>query len=187
MNESRARRIGAGIRTAVVTFVLATLCVALTSPAFSAQPLGTLISDGGFDWMAGTWVATSSRGVTVEFTYKWAIENHVISVKYEFSNDFTYRGLIFYKATEDKIVHVGADSLGGVWEGVWDTDGPHAIMKFANTMADGEIQRGAAANSRIDADTMKVEMYLLQDGELDDEPMVTRTYRRKKPAQKADK
>ncbi len=187
MNELRTRGNGAGIRTTAVTFVLAALCLALTSPSSGAQKLGTLISEGGFDWMAGTWVATSSRGVTVEVTYKWAIENHVISVEYKASNDFTYRGLIFYKATEDKIVHIGADNQGGVWEGTWDSDGQRAIMNFANTKADGQIQKGAAANSRVDADTMKVQTYLIQNGEMDNEPMVTMTYNRKKPALKTSK
>ncbi|MHC4074677.1 MAG: hypothetical protein ACYSWW_24175 [Planctomycetota bacterium] len=186
MNESRTRKISAGTRTAVVTFVLATSLISLASPTSGVQKLGTLVSEGGFDWMAGTWVATSSRGVTVEVTYKWAIENHVISVEYKASNDFTYRGLIFYKATEGKIVHVGADNQGGFWEGVWDTDGRRAIMKFENTKADGEIQRGTAANSRVDANTMKVETYVKQNGEWSD-PMVTMTYKRKKPTQKANK
>ena len=137
--------------------------------------------------MAGTWVTTSSRGVTVEVTYKWAIENHVISVEYKASNDFTYRGLIFYRASEGKIVHIGADNQGGVWEGNWETDGRRAIMNFANTKADGQSQKGAAASSRIDADTMKVETYLVQYGELSNEPAVTETYKRKKSAQKAGK
>ena len=187
MNELRTRRTVAGSRTAIVILALATSLVGLSSSAFAAQPLAALVSEGGFDWMAGTWVATSSRGITVEVTYKWAIENHVISVEYKASNDFTYRGLIFYKATEGRIVHVGADNQGGVWEGIWDTDGQRAIMKFENTKADGQIQRGAAANSRVDADTMKVETYLFENGELSDEPMVTRTYKRKRPAQKTNK
>jgi hypothetical protein len=180
MNYLRTKELAAS------TLLLAALSLALSSPVFAAQPLGALISEGGFDWMAGTWVATSSRGVTVEVTYKWAIKNHVISVEYKASNDFTYRGLIFYKATEGRIVHVGADNQGGFWEGVWDTDGRRAIMKFENTKADGEIQRGAAANSRVDANTMKVETYVKQNGEWSD-PMVTMTYKRKKPAQKANK
>ncbi len=183
MNQLRIER--TGVTAATLLFVA--LSMALSSPVFAAQPLGALISEGGFDWMAGTWVATSSRGVTIEVTYKWSVENHVISVEYAASNDFTYRGLIFYKATEGKIVHVGADNQGGFWEGVWDTDGRRAIMNFANTKSDGQIQRGAAANSRVDADTMKVETYLVQNGEMDDEPMVTMTYKRKKPAQKATK
>jgi hypothetical protein len=169
------------------TLLLAALLVGSASPAFGAQHLGALISEGGFDWMAGTWVATSDQGVTIEVTYKWAVENHVISVEYKASNDFTYRGLIFYKATEGKIVHIGADNQGGVWEGVWDTDGRRAIMNFANTKADGQTQRGAAANSRVDADTMKVETYLVQNGEIGDEPVVTMTYKRKKSTQKTGK
>ena len=187
MNELRTKSIGTGSRMAIVTLVFAASSVGLSSPASGAQPLGTLISEGGFDWMAGTWVATSSRGVTIEVTYKWAIENHVISVEYKASNDFTYRGLIFYKATEGKIVHVGADNQGGVWEGTWDSDGQRAIMNFANTRADGQIQKGAATNSRVDADTMKVQTYLIQNDEMDDEPMVTMTYKRKKSTQKASR
>ena len=187
MSQLRTRKIGVGSRAAVIIFVLTALCVGLPSPVNGAQPLGALISEGGFDWMAGTWVTTTSQGVTIEVTYKWAVENHVISVEYKASNDFTYSGLIFYKATEGKIVHVGADNLGGVWEGNWDTDGRRAIMNFANTKADGQTQRGAAANSRVDDDTMKVETYLVQYGELGDEPAVTMTYKRKKLARKAGK
>ena len=181
MNDLRTK----GLTSA--TLLLAALLVGLASPANGAQPLGDLISEGGFDWMAGTWITTSSQGVTIEVTYKWAIENHVISVEYKASNGFTYRGLIFYRATEGKIVHIGADNQGGVWEGSWDADGRRAIMNFANTKADGQTQKGSAASSRIDADTMKVETYLVQYGELSDEPMATMTYNRKKPAQKAGK
>lgn len=181
MNHSRTKQM------TFATLLLAALLVGSASPVFGAQHLGALISEGGFDWMAGTWVATSDQGVTIEVTYKWAVENHVISVEYKASNDFTYRGLIFYKATEDKIVHIGADNLGGIWECTWDTDGRRAIMNFTNTTADGQILRGSAANSRIDADTKKVEMYLFQGGELGDKPVSTTTYKRKKPAKKAKK
>jgi hypothetical protein len=181
MNYLRSKKL------TTATLLFAALLISLASPVFGAQPLGTLISEGGFDWMAGTWVATSDQGVTIEVTYKWAVENHVISVEYKASNDFTYRGLIFYKATEDKIVHIGADNQGGAWEGVWSSNDQRAIMSFANTKADGQIQKGAAANSRVDADTMKVQTYLIQNGEMDDEPMVTMTYKRKKATRKASK
>ena len=183
MNQLRTKR----TRTAVTALFLAALPVALSSPVFAAQPLGTLISEGGFDWMAGTWITTTDQGETIEVTYKWAVEKHVIAVHYKSSSGFDYHGLIFYRVTEDKIVHIGADNLGGVWEGTWDSDGRRAIMEFANTRANGEIRRGTAANSRVDADTMKVEMYLAQDIEPGDEPMATMTYKRKKPAQKANK
>ena len=183
MNQLRTKM----TRTTAVALFLAALSVALSSPVFAAQPLGTLISEGGFDWMAGTWIATTDQGDTVEVTYKWAVERHVIAVHYKSSSGFDYHGLIFYRATEGKIVHVGADNQGGVWEGTWDSDGQRAIMNFVNTKADGQIQKGAAANSRVDADTMKVQTYLIQNGEMDDEPMVTMTYKRKKSARKASK
>ena len=95
MNESRTRDNGVGIRTTAVTFALAALCVGLTSPASGVQKLGTLISEGGFDWMAGTWVTTTNQGDTIEVTYKWAVEKHVIGVEYKASSGFAYRGLIF--------------------------------------------------------------------------------------------
>jgi hypothetical protein len=168
----------------LVTLLFTAFIVGQPSAALGAQPLAALVSEAGFDWMAGTWVTTTDRGDTIEVTYKWAVENHVVAVWYKASNGFVYSGLIFYKAAEGKIVHIGADNQGGFWEGTWDVDGRRAIMTFANTRADGQIQRGAAANSQIDTDTMKVETYLAQNGELDDEPMVTQTYTRKKTVRK---
>jgi len=183
MNQLRTK----STRATAATLLLAALSMAVPSPVYAAQPLGTLVSEGGFDWMAGTWITTTGQGETIEVTYKWAVEKHVIAVHYKSSSGFDYHGLIFYRATEDKIVHVGADNLGGVWEGTWDSDGRRAIMEFANTRANGDIRRGSAASSRFDAETMKVEMYLVQDIEPGDEPMATMTYKRKKPAQKANK
>ncbi len=187
MNELRTRRMGAVAAVAIATLVLAVSFVGLSSPAIGAQKLGTLISEADFDWMAGSWVTTTDQGDVIEVTYKWAANKHVVIVEYKASSGFTYHGLIFYKATENKIVHVGADNLGGVWEGTWDSDGRRAMMKFENARADGQIRRGAAANSRVDANTMKVEMYLVQNGQETDEPLATITYKRKKPTQKTGK
>jgi hypothetical protein len=183
MNKLRTK----SLRVTTLALLLAALSVTLSPPAFGAGRLGTLISESGFDWMAGTWVATPSQGPRIEVTYKWAIENHVVSVEYKASNGFAYSGFILYKSTEYKIVHVGADNQGGVWECNWDSDGRRAIMNFTNTTVDGRIRRGSAASSRIDADTMKVETYLMQNGQMDDEPIETMTYKRKKSAQKAAK
>ena len=179
MSELKTRR-NVNRRMVLVMLLLAVSVVSSPSAASGAQPLAALVSDAGFDWMAGTWVTVTDRGDTIEVTYKWAVENHVVAVSYKASNGFAYSGLIFYKAAEGKIVHIGADNQGGFWEGTWDSDGRRAIMTFKNTKADGQLQQGAAANSWVDADTMKVQTYMLENGEMGNEPVVTQAYKRKR-------
>jgi hypothetical protein len=91
------------------------------------------------------------------------------------------RGMIFYVPTEDKIVQIGADNLGGSGKGTWEPDGNKAVHKYEHTGADGQTNKMGLAHSKVDANTIKVEVYeVYSTGELSDYPNFTVEYKRQK-------
>ncbi|HUU17433.1 MAG TPA: hypothetical protein VMW72_09810 [Sedimentisphaerales bacterium] len=158
----------------------AAILVILAGGASAQQKLGDLVTEGGFDWMIGEWVATTDEGDKVDLVYKWELDKHLVTIHLKWPN-YEYRGMIFYKPTEDKIVQIGADNQGGSGKGTWDADGNKAVLKTEHTGADSQTNKIGYAFSKVDADTMKVEAYeVYSSGELADYPNFTAEFKRQK-------
>jgi len=170
-------------RTSLAKVLLAVaLVIAISATAAKAQQkLGDLVTEGGFDWMIGRWEHETDAGDKLQVIYKWELNKHMISMRFKMGGYESY-GMIFYKPLENEVVQVGADNMGGFSKGTWDTDGERAISKSEYTGAGGEIRRFAVAHSKVDADTMKAEVYELDsDGNLAEQPGFTVQYKRQKP------
>ncbi len=73
------------------------------------------------------------------------------------------------------------DNRGGNGRGTWDTDGNKAVHKYEHTGADGQTNKMGITHSKVDANTMKVEVYdVYSSGELADYPSFTLEYKRQK-------
>ena len=159
---------------------VAAILVILAAGARAQQKLGDLVTEGGFDWMMGTWAATSDQGDKIDIVYKWELDKHMISVHLKWPG-YEHRGMIFYVPSEEKIVQIGVDNQGGSGKGTWDADGNKAVHKYEHTGADGQTNKMGMAHSKVDADTMKVEVYeVYSSGELSDYPSFTVEYKRQK-------
>jgi len=159
---------------------VATILVILAAGARAQQKLGDLVTEGGFDWMIGRWAATTDQGDKIDIVYKWELDKHMISVHLKWPG-YEHRGMIFYVPTEEKIVQIGLDNQGGSGKGTWDADGNKAVHKYEHTGADGQTNKMGMAHSKVDADTMKVEVYeVYSSGELSDYPSFTVEYKRQK-------
>ena len=159
---------------------VASILVILAAGARAQQKLGDLVTEGGFDWMIGKWAATTDQGDKIDIVYKWELDKHMISVHLKWPG-YEYRGMIFYVPTEEKIVQIGVDNQGGSGKGTWDADGNKAVHKYEHTGADGQTNKMGMTHSKVDADTMKVEVYeVYSSGELSDYPSFTVEYKRQK-------
>ncbi len=177
------RRRFSNLRNTVLA--VAAIFVILADGASAQQKLGDFVTEGGFDWMMGRWQATTDQGDEVELVYKWELDKHLVTFHLKRQN-YEYRGMIFYVPTEEKIVQIGADNQGGSGKGTWDADGNKAVLKSEHTRADGQTDKMGMAHSKVDADTMKVEVYELDSsGELADYPSFTMECKRRK--KQADK
>ena len=166
-------------------FLAAAVGLIIWSSAASAQEnLGSLMEQSGSDWIVGKWAGESPDGQKYAIEYKWELKPHVLSVHFK-GFDFEYHGIIFYKPAEEQVVQIGVDSNGGNSKGIWEVEYGKAIMKSEQTGESGEISRMGFVYSKVDADTMKTELYgLNQNGVLDNDPGMTLEFKRQKqPAQ----
>ena len=165
--------------------VVAAVLVNCAAGAGAQQKLGDLVTEGGFDWMIGEWVATTDEGDKVDLVYKWELNKNLITMGFKVG-DFEGRGMIYYVPAENKVVQVGVDNRGGIGKGVWDADGDKAVARLEYKPAEGEIRRMASVHSKVDANTMKEEYYTMDsDGRFAEEPLGTLEYKRQK--KQADK
>ena len=159
---------------------VAAILIILAAGASAQQKLGDLVTEGGFDWMMGKWVAETNEGQELQIIYKWELDKHLLTVYFKIGS-YEHRGMIFYVPTEDKIVQIGADNQGGNGRGTWEPDGNKAVLKYEHTEADGQTNKTGLAHSKVDANTMKVEVYeVYSTGELSDYPSFTVEYKRQK-------
>lgn len=159
---------------------VAAILVILAAGAEAQQKLGDLVTEGGFDWLMGKWAATTDQGDKIDIVYKWELDKHMVSVHLKWPG-YEHRGMIFYVPTEDKIVQIGVDNQGGSGKGTWDADDNKAVHRYEHTGADGQTNKMWITHSKVDADTMKVEVYeMYSSGELADYPSFTAEYKRQK-------
>jgi len=178
MNQQRTT----GLKKKVTKiFLAAAVGLIIWSSAASAQEsLGSLMEQSGSDWIVGKWAGESPDGQKYAIEYKWELKPHVLSVHFK-GFDFEYHGIIFYKAAEEQVVQIGVDSNGGNGKGIWDAEYGKATMKSEHAGEDGEISRMGFVYSKVDANTMKLELYGLDEyGTLGDEPGTTLEFKRQK-------
>ena len=168
-----------------IFLTMAAIIFITTSGASAQQKLGDLVSDGGFDWLIGSWEATSDEGDKVELVYKWELDKHLITMLLKWP-DNEFRAMIFYKPAEDQVTQVTVDNKGGTGKGIWEPDGNRAVLKHEHTGADWQTTKMGIAHSKVDTNTMKWEIHeMYSSGELSDYPNFTiELKRQKKPAKK---
>ncbi len=174
MNQAKTTRLRNTILAgAAILFIVA-------GGANAQQKLGDFVAEGGFDWLIGKWQATTDEGDKVELVYEWGLEKYMANIRFK-TPDFEYRGMIFYKPTEDKIVQVGVDNQGGNGKGTWEAQGNKAVLKHEHTGADRQSSKMGFAHSKVDANAMKWEIYeVYSSGELADYPNFTVDFKRQK-------
>ena len=176
MNQQRKT----GLKSKVTKiFLAAAVCLIIWNSAASAQDsLASLMEQSGSEWIVGNWAGESSDGQKYAIEYKWELKPHVLSVHFK-GFDFEYHGIIFFKAAEEQVVQIGVDSRGGNGKGIWEVEYGKAIMKSEQTGESGEISRMGFVYSKVDAGTMKLELYGLNEyGTLDDDPGTTLEFKR---------
>jgi len=178
MNQPKTARLHMSLKNTLLA--LAIVLAILATGARAQQSLGGIVKEYGFDWIIGRWVATTDEGEKIQIEYEWQLNRHLITLHIK-GPDYEYQGMIFYRPAEDEVVQIGVDSKGGNGKGIWDVEGNKAIIKYEHIGADGEANRMAIAHSKVDADTMKAEVYSVDSsGQIADEPRDTLEYKRQK-------
>ncbi len=144
------------------------------------QMLGDLISEGGYEWLIGKWVATKDDQ-TYELEHKPILDGHGAQVDVKIG-DFQYQGIVMYVPARQEILQIGADNMGGTWNGTWEEDYEGAVHKVAVTRANGTTQKMQLVYIKGDNDTLKTKEYPVDpSSERASTPRDGLTFKRQKP------
>ena len=149
------------------SLVIVGILVVVGSVAIGQESLKGMIEQEGFGWMAGKWKASTDDGQEILLSYQWAVKGHAVVTNFKMG-DNSSQGMIYFDAKEQQVRQFSVDSRGRATKATWDVENgkPTARTKMANEY--GETTDVAIAYSKIDASTMKVEVFGLEDGKLSD-------------------
>jgi hypothetical protein len=148
------------------------------------QKLGDVVSEGGYEWLIGKWVAGEGDR-TYGLEYKPILNMHAAQTDVKIG-DFKYMGIIMYVASRQEIVQIGVDSMGGAWKGTWEQDGSDALNKIEYTKPDGTTVKLQHVYVKINDDGLKVKQYDVgADGSRGSPSRDDLTFKRQKPAAQA--
>ena len=165
------------LRSVSLTMVVLAACAV---PMAAQQKLGDLVAQGGYDWLMGRWVATTDQGEKVEFRYDWALDKQVVIAE-TIMGEFRYQGMATLSPNGYEAISFGADNRGGVWKGTWTEDPAGLVNRIEHTSPDGEVRKGDIVHSRVDANSMTVAIYAVDNsGSRSSEPWAKLTYNRQK-------
>jgi len=148
--------------------------------ASSQQTLGSFVTDGGYDWIIGRWVAADDEDKP-EITYKWILDKHAVLTEVKMG-EFKFRGIVMLSPETGEVTEVAADNMGGTWKGDWTDESGNLVYRVQQTNANGEVNKAEVVHSKVDADTITVAVYGVEGGVRSSEAMTKLNYKRQPPA-----
>jgi arylsulfatase A-like enzyme len=160
--------------------ILVSLLAVTAVPAVAQQTLGDLVSQAGYEGVIGKWAATDNQGRQCTVEYKWALDKHVILVDAKIG-ELAYHGMIMYQPYDVQPTQVGADNMGGIWNGTWDQDYDGLVNRQERINPDGNKEKLEHVYTLLDTDTFKVKEYPVgSDGWRASSPRGELTFKRQK-------
>lgn len=162
-----------------VSLVITVLLAVTVAPVGAQEKLGDLVAEYGYDWMIGNWAATSDDGGQVELEYKWILDKSAMCVNVNMG-DFKYHGMIMLVPSREEIVQLGADNMGGTWNGTWADDYEGAVNRNQRLEPDGTTVTMDMVFIKVDNDTFKVKEYPVESGSRASQARGETTFKRQK-------
>jgi len=163
--------------TKTALLVMAVLIIGSGS-AMAQQSLRDIAQENGINWLAGQWTATTDDGTEILLVYRCALDGHAVIVDFKMG-EYASHGMIYYVPDDEKATAISIDNRGGRSKGTWEAQGDKLVTKNERIDAEGNVQKSAAVYSKVDAKTIKITLYGLdQNDELNDEPWFTMDFKR---------
>lgn len=124
----------------------------------------------GLTRLVGRWTATTDDGTEIQLIYRWVLDGHAVMVDLKMG-EYASHGMIYYVPGEEKATAISVDNRGGRSKATWEAQDGKLISKSENIDAGGTTRKMAVIYSKVDAKTINVELYAVdQDDKLSDEP-----------------
>jgi uncharacterized protein (TIGR03067 family) len=73
--------------------------------------------------------------------------------------EFKYHGMIMFVPSREEVVQIGADNMGGTWNGTWGEDYEGAVNRNEGVEPDGTKQTMDMVFIKVDNNSFKVKTY----------------------------
>ena len=165
-----------------IFLTIAVLLAVSAVPAGAQEKLGDFVAEYGYDWMIGKWAATGDDGQQVELEYKWILDKYATSLDLKMG-DFKYHGIIMLVTSSEEIVQIGADNMGGTWNGTWTEDYEGAVNRNKRVEQYGEAQTMDMVFIKVNNNSFKIKQYAVEsDGWRASQARGELTFKRQKAA-----
>jgi len=170
-----------------ISLVIAVLLAVSAVESRAQEKLEDFVAEYGYDWMLGKWAASGDDGRQVELEYKWILDKCAMCVNVNIG-DFKYHGLIMLVPFREEIVQIGADNMGGTWNGTWTEDSEGAVNRNHRLKADRTTQTMDLVYIKVDNNSFKVKEYPVESGYRASQARGETTFKRQKEdaAQKSE-
>jgi len=162
-----------------ISLVIAVLLAVSAVESRAQEKLGDFVAEYGYDWMLGKWAASGDDGRQVELEYKWILDKCAMCVNVKIG-DFKYHGLIMLVPSREEIIQIGADNMGGTWNGTWTEDSEGAVNRNHRLKADRTTQTMDLVYIKVDNNSFKVKEYPVESGYRASQARGETTFKRQK-------
>jgi hypothetical protein len=144
------------MRILQIIFIGGIVSVAGTTQA--QETLADHIDEQRLHWIFGEWEGETDDGETVEVSYSWGLNQNLVMGQIK-TDDWEGKSFTALDPASDVVKYVGMDDRGIYASGVWEAEDGKAILKYGYETPRGESGRVGVVHSRIDDQTMKVELH----------------------------
>jgi len=163
----------------MMAVVLTVLLVALGNAAMAQESLKDIVEEQGFGWMMAKWTAATDSGQSIVISFQWAVKGHAIITAFEMGERSSH-GMIYFDADEQAVKQFSVDSRGQANNASWEPMGGKALCRTKMTDEYGDKTDVGIAYSQVDATTLKVEVYRLENGQVPDYPAFEMNFKKAK-------
>jgi uncharacterized protein (TIGR03067 family) len=78
--------------------------------------------------------------------------------------DFKYHGLIMFVPSREEVIQIGADNMGGTWNGTWNEDYEGAVNRNQGVQPDGTTETIDLVFIKVDNNSFKIKQYSVEAG-----------------------
>ena len=149
----------------LMNLVLIAILMSVGSAAIGQESLKDVVEMEGFTWMLGSWKGTMDNGQDILISYEWAVDGHAMISKFEMG-DVSSQGMIYFDASAEQVKQFSVNSQGQATEATWESDYGKAVAKTTMTDEYGQSTDVGVVYSKVDASTINIALYGVNDGEL---------------------
>ena len=143
------------------------------------ESLKDMVEQQGIAWMVGRWKATTDDGTDILLSYRWAVKGHAMISSFKMGERLQL-GIIYLDLDAQQGKQISVDSRGQVTKATWEAEYGEAISKTKMTNEYGEATDVGIAYSKVDATTINVAIYGLDNGELSDSSVFEINFKKQK-------